>query len=113
MLDGDGVPVTPNEFEADADDVADDVLDGVFDGEPVEVGVDVPDAVTVAIADCDGVDDDGRTYCGTGATPRNTVPADAVAMTVVAAVDGTYRYSVVDVVAYSTNTPDSARPASE
>ena len=85
----------PSVLEGDGDDVvdadADDVLDGeaVVDDEPVEVGVDVPDAVAVAVTVCVGVDAGGRTNCGTGATPRNTVPADAVAMTVVAAVDGT------------------------
>ena len=67
VLDGDDVPEAPNELVA------------------------VTDAVVVA--DCvgmdDGVDDGGRTNCGTGATPRNTTPAAAVATTAVAAVDGT------------------------
>ena len=90
---------------------------------PVELGVAVLVAVCVAdcvpVAVCDGVAvlsgvaPNSAADCGTGATPRNTVPTAAVAITILAAVDGTYRYSVVGVVAYSTNTPDSARPASE
>ena len=63
VLDGDDVPEAPNELVA------------------------VSDAVVVAV--CVGVGNGGTTNCGTGATPRSTVPADAVATTVVAAVDGT------------------------
>ena len=105
------VGVTPVESDADADAVidADGVCDAVSDDVAVFEGV--SEAVGVTEGRCEAKLHDA--FMGGSTTPRNTVLAGATASEIAAYVAVLYEYSVVEVTAYSTVTPASARPVME
>jgi hypothetical protein len=137
VTDADGLKEFDGELDGDCDDEgepdgvmeADGLLLDVCDDDAVCVGVRV--GVTVAVSVLDGVRDgvwlgDGEDVCvaegdatrytgssGGSATPRYSVLSAAVDSTVRTAVAVLKRYSREAVTAYSTNAPDSLRPANE